>query len=95
MQVWTLADTLGGGERDAANDWRHPDRIRTEPGNAAINGAKLAYRFPPLSLTVLEMQRKAAAPPSEEVSSRDVPLTEPCKTGCLLLALFHFDLPSA
>jgi alpha-N-arabinofuranosidase len=56
VQVWTLADTLSAGERDAANTWRHPDRIRTEPGNAALDGAKLAYRFPPLSLTVLEVQ---------------------------------------
>ncbi len=58
VQVWTLADTMGAGERDAANDWRHPDRIRTEPGNTALDGAKLAHRFPPLSLTVLKMQRK-------------------------------------
>ena len=58
VQIWTLADTPGAGERDAANSWRHPDRIRTEPSNTALNGPKLAYRFPPLSLTVLEMQRK-------------------------------------
>ncbi len=61
VQVWTLADTMGAGKRDAANSWRHPDRIRTEPGNTALDGSKLAYRFPPLSLTVLEMQRKTAA----------------------------------
>jgi alpha-L-arabinofuranosidase len=61
VQVWTLADTMGAGERDAVNAWRHPDRIRTEPGNTVLNGAKLAYRFPPLSLTVLEVQRRTAA----------------------------------
>ena len=61
VQVWTLADTQSGGERDAANDWRHPDRIRTVPGNTALNGAKLIYRFPLLSLTVLKMQRNIAA----------------------------------
>jgi alpha-N-arabinofuranosidase len=60
VQVWTLADTLGAGERDAANGWRSPDRIRTESGNTALGGAKLAYRFPPLSLTVLKIQRKTA-----------------------------------
>ena len=64
VQVWTLADTLRAGERDAANSWRQPDRIRTEPGNAAIGGAKLAYCFPPLSLTVLEMQPETAPAPS-------------------------------
>ncbi len=68
-QVWTLADTLGAGERDAANGWRYPDRIRTEPGNAALNGVKLAYRFPALSLTVLEMQRKAAVSGSRQRST--------------------------
>ena len=70
LQVWTLADTLGAGERDAANDWRQPDRIRAESGHIAISGAKTTYRFLPLSLTVLKMQRVTAAPPSEEVSSR-------------------------
>ena len=65
-QVWTLADTMGAGERDAANDWRRPDRIRTEPGNTALDGAKLAYRFPPLSLTVLKMQRKTAVTGSRQ-----------------------------
>jgi alpha-L-arabinofuranosidase len=69
VQVWTLADTLGAGERDAANDWRHPDRIRAEPADTALDGAKLAYRFPPLSLTVLEMQRKTAATGSGQASN--------------------------
>jgi alpha-L-arabinofuranosidase len=65
LQVWTLADTLGAGERDAANDWRQPDRIRAESGHVAMSGAKITYRFPPLSLTVLKMQRETATPPSD------------------------------
>ena len=60
LQVWTLADTLGACERDAANDWRYPDRIRTEDGKSQLTDATLTYRFPPLSLTVLRMQRKTA-----------------------------------
>jgi alpha-N-arabinofuranosidase len=61
VRVWTLADTLVAGERDAANDWRRPDRICTKPSSAAIGSAKLEYRFLPLSLTVLEIQRKIVA----------------------------------
>ena len=36
VQVWTLADTTGAGERDAANDWRQPDRIRVEASKTVI-----------------------------------------------------------
>jgi alpha-L-arabinofuranosidase len=61
VEVWTLADTADAGERDAVNGWRQPDRIRTEPGRAVLDGAKLAYRFPRLSLSVLKTQRKAGA----------------------------------
>jgi alpha-N-arabinofuranosidase len=52
--VWTLADTARAGERDAANSWREPERIRVQPGKAALAGGKLVYEFPALSLTVLE-----------------------------------------
>jgi len=61
VQVWTLADTTGAGERDAANDWREPDRIRVERTRTELAGAKLAYRFPPLSLVVLKAHRNAKA----------------------------------
>ena len=46
VQVWTLADTMSAGERDAANSWHQPDRIRTVPGNAELTGTNLAYCFP-------------------------------------------------
>jgi alpha-N-arabinofuranosidase len=59
-QVWTLADTAAAGERDAANDWRQPERIRALGSQIAIEGARLSYHFPPLSLVVLTAQRKAA-----------------------------------
>jgi alpha-N-arabinofuranosidase len=61
VQVWTLADTNRAGERDALNSWREPDRIRAQPGKATLEGSKLAYRFPPLSLVVLKAQRGPGA----------------------------------
>jgi alpha-L-arabinofuranosidase len=61
VQVWTLADTISAGARDAVSDWRHPDRIRTEQGSTTLRGDMLAHRFPPLSLTVLKIQRRTAA----------------------------------
>jgi alpha-N-arabinofuranosidase len=55
VEVWTLADTLKAGERDAANSWREPERIRTVPGKAALTGGRLSYEFPALSLTLLKI----------------------------------------
>jgi len=54
--VWTLADTAKAGERDAANSWREPDRIRTQPGQARTVNGKIVYEFPALSLTVMEIR---------------------------------------
>jgi alpha-L-arabinofuranosidase len=58
VSVWTLADTAKGLQRDAANSWHEPDRIRSEPGKTALNNGKIVYEFPPLSLTVLEARRE-------------------------------------
>jgi alpha-N-arabinofuranosidase len=58
--VWTLADTRHAGERDAANSWREPERIRPVESHAKITSGKLDYEFPPLSLTVLEAHLTAA-----------------------------------
>jgi alpha-N-arabinofuranosidase len=55
LSVWTLSDTTVAGERDAANSWREPDRIRTQAGRTMAVHGKLAYLFPALSLTVLEV----------------------------------------
>jgi len=56
--VWTLADTEKTNERDAANSWREPQRIRSEAAKTtAISGA-IAHDFPALSLTVIEARRK-------------------------------------
>ncbi len=55
--VWTLGDTRHAGERDASNSWREPDRIRPIEGKATVAQGQLAYEFPPLSLTVIELVR--------------------------------------
>ncbi len=55
--VFTLADTQKAGERDAVNSWHEPERIQVLPSKATLSGSKLAYEFPPLSLTVLELHR--------------------------------------
>lgn len=52
---WTLTDTAKAGERDIANSWREPDRVRPESGKASVVDGKLTYEFPPLSLTVLKV----------------------------------------
>ena len=57
VEVWTLADSEKTGERDAANSWREPDRIRVEASRTRITGGVLELEFPPLSLTVLELRR--------------------------------------
>jgi alpha-N-arabinofuranosidase len=55
--VWTLSDTARAGERHAVNSWREPERICTRSAGAAVAGGRLAYEFPPLSLTVVEVRR--------------------------------------
>ncbi len=54
--VWTLADSAKAGERDVANSWREPDRIRDQTGKVSLAKGKLEYDFPALSLTVLEIR---------------------------------------
>ncbi len=58
IDVWTLADAVKAGERDAVNSWHEPDRIRTETGKTALADSKLVYEFPSLSLTVLKVYAK-------------------------------------
>ena len=54
VEVWTILDTVQAGERDAANSWREPDRIRSVQDKAVLAGGKLSYPFPPLSVTLLK-----------------------------------------
>jgi alpha-L-arabinofuranosidase len=55
-KVWTVEDTLHAGERDAANSFWEPERIRTVPGRLKMEGPRLAYRLPAASLTVMELK---------------------------------------
>jgi alpha-N-arabinofuranosidase len=61
VEVQTILDTLKAGERDAANCWREPDRIRTVSEKIAISGDALTYEFPPLSVTSLKFHYRAPA----------------------------------
>jgi alpha-N-arabinofuranosidase len=58
--VWTLSDSARAGEREVANSWREPERVRTEAAKAPIDGGKLLYEFPALSLTALEIPCKTS-----------------------------------
>ncbi len=61
IEVRTILDTLKAGERDAANSWREPNRIRTTFETISFAGDTLTYEFPPLSITLLKFTRDAHA----------------------------------
>jgi alpha-N-arabinofuranosidase len=62
VEVQTILDTLKAGERDAANSWREPDRIRTVSEKITLSGDKLTYQFLPLTVTLLKFHCRAPAP---------------------------------
>jgi alpha-N-arabinofuranosidase len=53
IAVWTLADREQAGEPDAANSFADPARVSTVATAVSPGSPRFAYRFPPLSLTVL------------------------------------------
>jgi alpha-N-arabinofuranosidase len=53
MTVWTLTDTKRAGELDVANSFVDPERVAPVESRIQAPSARLAYRFPALSLTVL------------------------------------------
>lgn len=61
VEAQTILDTLKAGERDAANSWREPDRIRTVSEQIPLSGDTLAYEFPPLSVTLLRFRLECPA----------------------------------
>ena len=61
VEVQTILDTAKAGERDAANSWREPDRIRTVADKTTLAGDRLTYAFAPLSVTLLKF--RVAGPP--------------------------------
>ena len=57
LRTWTLADTQNAGEPDVTNSFNNPTRVDIARVNKTVSGARFAYRFPPLSLTVLRFER--------------------------------------
>jgi alpha-N-arabinofuranosidase len=52
--VWTLADTRRAGEPDVTNSFAEPERIVPVQSKVRPAAARIDYRFPALSLTVLQ-----------------------------------------
>jgi alpha-N-arabinofuranosidase len=59
VHVWTLTDTAKTQEREAANSWREPQRIRPVESQTNVVANRCEYEFLPLSLTVLKVHCKA------------------------------------
>jgi alpha-L-arabinofuranosidase len=54
MSVWTLADRHGAGEPDVTNSFAEPERIAVVASQHRTEGAKFEYRFPALSVTMMQ-----------------------------------------
>jgi len=54
LSIWTLMDTQKAGERDVANSFYEPERVRPVTSTISIKRPKFNYTFPPLTLTVLK-----------------------------------------
>jgi len=52
--VWTLTDQTHAGEPDAINSFAEPERIVPVPSQKKFSSASFSYRFPALSLTVMQ-----------------------------------------
>jgi alpha-N-arabinofuranosidase len=52
--VWTLTDRQQAGEPDVANSFDYPERISPVTSKQRAASARFTYRFPALSLTVIE-----------------------------------------
>jgi alpha-N-arabinofuranosidase len=52
--VWTLTDTRHAGEPDVANSFAEPDRVVPVETKFRAASARFDYRFPALSLTVIQ-----------------------------------------
>jgi alpha-L-arabinofuranosidase len=51
---WTLADRQRAGEPDVANSFAEPERVAGAASKLAVSSPRFAYRFPALSLTVMQ-----------------------------------------
>jgi alpha-N-arabinofuranosidase len=54
VRAWTLADRDGAGEPDVTNNFGDPERVAPRPSRFDAPSPRFEYRFPALSLTVLE-----------------------------------------
>jgi alpha-N-arabinofuranosidase len=54
VSLWTLADRNDAGEPDVTNSFAEPERVAPAASTFRADGARFAYRFPALSLTVME-----------------------------------------
>ena len=54
VRVWTLADRRRAGEPDVANSFADPERVVSTASKFAASSPRFAYRFPALSLTVMQ-----------------------------------------
>jgi hypothetical protein len=52
-----LADRDAAGEPDAVNDFDRPDRVAPVIGKLRAHAGRVEFVFPPLSLTVLSLDR--------------------------------------
>lgn len=60
--IWTLADTRSAGEPDVTNSFAEPERVAPLNSGQRLGPARQAYRFPALSLTVLQYRIARAVP---------------------------------
>jgi alpha-N-arabinofuranosidase len=58
LSVWTLTDRKRAGEPDVTNGFADPERVAPEASVFKVPGPKFDYRFPALSLTVMEWRAK-------------------------------------
>jgi WD40 repeat protein/alpha-L-arabinofuranosidase len=58
IKVWTLADREQAGKPDATNSFDHPERVVPVASKFRAGSVRFNYRFPGLSLTVMEWQVK-------------------------------------
>ncbi len=68
--VWTLADRDHAGEPDVRNSFGDPDRIRARRALFRARESRFNYRFPALSLTVLQWRGARGSSPARSNTSR-------------------------
>jgi hypothetical protein len=56
LSIWTLQDKKEAGEPDVANSFGNPKRVAVVASKFKAPAGKFVFRFPKLSLTVLELR---------------------------------------